>query len=79
LSASGNLNFYIAIALIAGIIVVLAAAFYYDFQISNGHQNDNAIPVATVFVTTVVTVTEQASAITCSNNQTILSNQTNSC
>ncbi len=70
---------YIAIALIAGIIAVLAVAFYYETQLDNGQVNANAIPVATVFVTAVVTVTAIASTSTCPNNQTMLSNQTGPC
>jgi hypothetical protein len=70
---------YIAIALIAGIIAVLAVTFYYEIQLDNGQRNADAIPVATVFVTAVVTVTEHASTDTCLNNQTMLSNQTGPC
>jgi len=70
---------YIAIALIAGIIAVLAVTFYYEAQLNNGQTNAEAIPVATVFVTAVVTVTEHASTTTCSNNETMLSNQTGPC
>ena len=70
---------YIAIALISGIIVVLAVTFYYEIQLDNGQRNVNALPIATVFVTAVVTVTEHASTFSCSGNQTMLSNQTGPC
>jgi len=79
LSTTNKMNMYIAIALIAGIIAVLAVTFYYDIQINGNQKNVGPIPVATVFVTTVVTVKQHASTTTCSNNETMLSNQTGPC
>ena len=38
LSSTSKLNMYIAIALIAGLVAVLAVAFYYDIQLSNGQE-----------------------------------------
>jgi hypothetical protein len=70
---------YIAIALIAGLIAVLAVAFYYEIQLNNGQEDAGTIPVETVFVTAVVTVTVNPSTTTCGNNQTMLSNQTGPC
>jgi len=70
---------YLAVALIVGIIAVLAVSFYYEIQQSNGQTNPDSIPVATVIVTAVVTVTVPPSTTTCSNNQTNLSNQTVTC
>jgi hypothetical protein len=71
---------YIAVALIAGLIAVLAVAFYYNSQLnSTVNKNNVSEPVATLFVTTVVTVTENASITTCPNNQTMLTNETGPC
>ncbi|HYB03542.1 MAG TPA: hypothetical protein VED17_03710, partial [Nitrososphaerales archaeon] len=54
MSDSDNVNLYISIALIAGIIAVLAIAFYYQFE--TGPSNKAVVPVVTVTATKVVVV-----------------------
>lgn len=55
-SSGDDLNTYIALALIAGIIVALAVSFYYEFEIAGSPANDQVIAVVTVTATKIVYV-----------------------
>jgi hypothetical protein len=73
-----NLNTYIALALIVGIIAILAFTFYYEIQLSNNAANDKvSIPVVTVTATKIVYVNASSPATTCSNETS--GNSTVSC
>jgi len=79
MSGTDSLNVYITIALVVGIIAVLAVSFYYEFQLSHGEPNDKmVVPVVTVTATKIVIVT-QSVVNTCSSNQTSGGNQTSTC
>lgn len=65
-----NVNFYITVALIAGIIAVLGFSIYYEIQLSAGSSNDKVtIPVVTVTATVIVVVPASTST-SCTNNET---------
>ncbi len=75
-----NTNVYIALALIAGIIAVLAVSFYYEIQLSAGSSSKATgnIPVVTV-TATVVVIVPPANTTTCTNNETSSVNTTLPC
>jgi hypothetical protein len=66
MSERDNVNVYISIALIAGIIAVLAMAFYYQFEM--GASDKAVVPVVTVTATKVVVVVV-GNSTTCTDNQ----------
>jgi len=53
-SKRDDVNVFIVLALIAGIIAALAVSFYYDFQM--GSSDKAVVPVVTVTATKVVIV-----------------------
>jgi hypothetical protein len=69
-------NYYIAIALIAGLIAVLAFSFYYEIQLSAGQPNkDVAVPIVTVTATKIVIVT----AVNSTSCNSTFTNSSSSC
>jgi len=80
LYSNDKLNVYIAVALIAGIIAVLAVSFYYDIQINSNSPSRDKVAVAVVTVTATKIVYVKASSTTvCSTNQTSALNSTVTC
>ena len=75
MSDRDNVNLYISIALIAGIIAVLAIAFYYQFE--TGSSDKAVVPVVTVTATKVVVVVV-GNSTTCTDSQ-VGSNSTALC
>lgn len=74
-----NLNTYLAIALIAGIVAILAVSFYYEIQVTKSNPGGKVVvPVVTVTATKVVVVTVGPST-TCSTNQTTSTNSSSPC
>lgn len=73
---SDSVNFYVAIALIIGIIGLLAISFYYEFETSTSSAKAS-IPVVTVTATKIVYV--NASTPTCAGNETSIGNSTTTC
>jgi hypothetical protein len=71
-----DVNLYIVIALIAGIIAALAVTFYYDFQM--GSSDKAVVPVVTVTATKVVVVIV-GNSTTCTSSQSVAGNSTSSC
>jgi hypothetical protein len=76
MSNSDEVNVFIAIALIAGIIAVLAVSFYYEFQ--SGTSDKAVVPVVTVTATKVVVVVV-GNSTTCTANQSSTGNSTSPC
>ena len=77
ISGNDNVNVFIAAALIAGLIAVLAFSFYYEIELSAGQPaNDQVVPVVTVTATKIVIVTAVDNSTSCSTNST---NSTTTC
>ena len=67
MSDRDNVNVYIAVALIAGIIAVLVMAFVYQSEL--GTSDKSVVPVVTVTATKVIVVVV-GNSTTCTDNET---------